>query len=71
MIREGESVMTLACREALAIEPKIRCAIPGINHAALRFAFDAGLRLTGFAHFLTSAPFGHLDRYLPSGPMLC
>ena len=28
----------------------------------------AGLRLTGYSHLLMSAPFGHLDQYLPSGP---
>jgi hypothetical protein len=44
--------------------------VPGMNHAALRYAFGAGMRLTSYAHLLTSAPFGHLERYLPSGPQL-
>ena len=41
-----------------------------MNHDALRFCFGAGLRLTGFAHLFTSAPFGQLEQYLPSGPAL-
>lgn len=68
--QDGEAVLALACREAVTVAPQIRLSIPGINHAALRFAFDAGLRLTSFAHFLTSAPFGQMTQYLPSGPGL-
>jgi hypothetical protein len=41
-----------------------------MNHAALRFALDSGLRLTGFNHLLISAPFAHLEQYIPSGPSL-
>jgi hypothetical protein len=62
--------LTLACRDAAAMAPSIRLAIPGINHAALRFAFESGLRLTSFAHLLATAPFGRLEQYLPSGPSL-
>jgi len=67
---ESEPVLTLACREAVIATPQIRLSIPGINHSALRFTFDSGLRLTSFAHFLTSAPFGQMAQYLPSGPGL-
>jgi GNAT superfamily N-acetyltransferase len=68
--QHGEPVLSLACREAATASPQIRLSIPGINHAALRFVFDAGLRLTSFAHFLTTAPFGQMAQYLPSGPGL-
>lgn len=68
--QDGESVLTLACREAAAAAPQIRLFIPGINHSALRFAFNSGLRLSSFAHFLTTAPFGQMAQYLPSGPSL-
>ena len=68
--QHGEPVLTLACREAATATPQIRLSIPGINHAALRFAFEAGLRLTSFANFLTTAPFGQMAQYLPSGPGL-
>jgi GNAT superfamily N-acetyltransferase len=67
---DGEALLTLACQESSAIVPQIRLAVPGINHSALRFAFDSGLRLTSFAHFLTTAPFGRIEGYLPWGPGL-
>lgn len=67
---DGEALLTLACQESSAMAPEVRLAVPGINHSALRFAFDSGLRLTSFAHFLTTAPFGRMDGYLPSGPSL-
>jgi len=66
----AEALLVLACREASASGAEVTLRIPGMNHAALRFAFEAGLRLTGFAHLLMSAPFGHLEGYLPSGPSL-
>lgn len=68
--QDGEALLTLACQEATAMTPQIRLAVPGINHSALRFALDSGLRLTSFAHFLTTAPFGRIGQYLPSGPSL-
>lgn len=68
--QHGEPVLTLACHEAATATAQIRLFIPGINHAALRYAFNAGLRLTSFAHFLTTAPFGQMTQYLPSGPGL-
>lgn len=66
----GAPVMTLACREAVDSASPVRLAVPGLNHTGLRFAFDSGLRLTSFAHFLTSAPFGRMEQYLASGPGL-
>lgn len=66
----AETVLAFACREASVLAPEIRIALPGINHAALRFAFDAGLRLTSFAHFLSTASFGRMEQYIPSGQSL-
>lgn len=66
----GASVLALACREAVAAGEPIHLAVPGINHQATRFALGAGLRLTCSFHLLTSAPFGHLDQYVASGPGL-
>jgi hypothetical protein len=40
------------------------------NRLALSFAFESGLRLTGFAHFLTTSTFGRMGRYLPLAPLL-
>jgi hypothetical protein len=66
----GEAVITLACREPADMASTIRFAVPGINHLALRFVFESGLRLTSFAHFLTTSTFGRIGQYLPSAPLL-
>lgn len=66
----AEAVLAQAAREAVGRNPQLRLIVPGINHAALRFALSAGLRLAVVPHFLTSAPLEGLDQYLPSGPTL-
>lgn len=64
--RHSDAILGLACRG----QSKVTLMVPGVNHDALQFAFAAGLRLTGFNHLLMTSTFGHLDRYLPSGPAL-
>ena len=64
--RHSDAILALACRGL----DHVTLYIPGTNHDALQFSLKAGLRLTGYAHLLMSSPFGHLDRYLPSGPAL-
>jgi hypothetical protein len=66
----AEALLTLACREASEAGSSVTLEIPGMNHAALRFALQSGMRLTNFSHLLMSAPFGRLENYLPSGPGL-
>ena len=67
---DAELLLILACREASALAIQIRIAVPGINHSAVRFAFEAGLRLTSFAHFLSTGSFGRMEQYIPSGQSL-
>lgn len=62
------AVLTLAVRQGVDLASPIRLSVPGINHAALQFVIENGLRLTGQAHLLTTAPFGRMEQYLPSGP---
>lgn len=64
------AILESACRDASAQSEQIRLMIPGVNHAAIRFALGVGLRLTAYSHLLTSAPFGQMDKYLASGPSL-
>jgi len=66
----ADELLRAACREAADEAGEVRLMVPGINHAAVRFALAHGLRLVSFSHLLTSAPFGRLERYLPSGPLL-
>jgi ribosomal protein S18 acetylase RimI-like enzyme len=67
---DAEAVLALACREAAEQTGFVSLRVPGINHAAIRFALGAGLRYSSYAHFFTTAPFGRLERYLASGPVL-
>ena len=67
---DAGAVLALACREAAENLETITLRVPGANHAAIRFALGAGLRYTSYAHFFTNAPFGRLERYLASGPLL-
>ena len=71
----AQALLAAAHREAAAAaeastERKVFIEVPGMNHAALRFAFESGLRLQDSSNLLMSAPFGRLEQYLPSGPGL-
>ena len=68
--RHAEAVLSLALRDAVADGGDVKLVVPGINHAAIRFALGSGLRLTGFSHLLTTSEFGRMERYLASGPSL-
>jgi hypothetical protein len=68
---DAAALLALAVREAHTQARAVTLRVPGINHDAIRFAFAQGLRLSnGYAHLFTTAPFGRLERYLPSGPSL-
>ncbi|HEV2914288.1 MAG TPA: GNAT family N-acetyltransferase [Pyrinomonadaceae bacterium] len=67
---DGPAVMEAAFREASQGAEQLRVAIPGVNHTAIRFALASGLRLISFSHLLRSAPFGMMEQYLASGPLL-
>lgn len=63
-------LLTLACQTAAHQVSSTRLRIPGMNHAALRYALGTGLQLIGYSHLLLTASFGRLEQYLPSGPGL-
>jgi hypothetical protein len=67
---DADAVLRSALAAASAQSPTVRLRALGANHDAIRFALTSGLRLVGYSHLLTTAPFGHLDRYAPSGPTL-
>ena len=68
--QDAEALMQMACREASVQAEQVQMMIPGINHTAIRFALRAGLRLMAFSHLLTTSPFGRMEQYLSSGPLL-
>jgi len=67
---DGDAVLRSAMAEARAQSPIVRLRALGANHDAIGFALASGLRLAGYSHLLTTAPFGDLARYVPSGPTL-
>jgi GNAT superfamily N-acetyltransferase len=67
---DANAVLGRALADAQAQSTTVRLRALGSNHDAIRFALARGLRLAGYSHLLTTAPFGHLDRYAPSGPTL-
>jgi GNAT superfamily N-acetyltransferase len=68
--KDAEGVLVYACRDASSQAAQIRFVALGVNHAAIRFALRVGLRLAAYSHLLTTAPFGQMEKYLPSGPSL-
>lgn len=67
---DGVALLESACREASEQSGQIRLIIPGVNHAAIRFALQANLKLAGYGHLLTTGSFGQMEKYLTSGPSL-
>jgi GNAT superfamily N-acetyltransferase len=67
---EGRRVLGAAIATTRASSEKITLAIPGANVVALDVVLELGLVIESTAHFLTTRPFGALDRYVPSGPAL-
>lgn len=67
---DGEAVLTLACREAQESAGRAALRLLGCNHLGIRFAFRVGMRFRGNSHFLTTGPFGRLEQYALSGPLL-
>ena len=68
--RRCGAVLRAALADARAQSATVRLRALGANHDTIRFALANGLRLGGYSHLLTTAPFGHLERYAPSGPTL-
>ena len=45
--------------------------VPGACASLLEVLTDSGFRVGELAMFIASRPFGRLELYLPSGPILC
>jgi len=67
---DADTVLRAALADARAQSAIVRLRALGSNHDTIRFALAHGLRLAGYSHLLTTASFGNLDRYAPSGPTL-
>lgn len=67
---DGRSVLLAAIATTQRTSEMVNLSVPGPNHVAIDVVVELGLAITGTSHFLASAPFGALDRYVPSGPAL-
>jgi GNAT superfamily N-acetyltransferase len=67
---DAHAVLRAAHADARAQSATVRLRALGVNHDAIRFALSSGMQLSGYSHLLTTAAFGHLERYAPSGPTL-
>ncbi|HEY0467228.1 MAG TPA: GNAT family N-acetyltransferase [Polyangiaceae bacterium] len=66
----GDALLSHALQQASSQAVEVKLVALGVNLTAIRHATAAGLRLVSASHFLSSAAFGKLDCYLPSGPAL-
>lgn len=67
---EGSAVLRAGLHVAARETASVVMAVLGPSSEAIDAALGAGLKIVGTSHLLTSAPFGALDRYVPSGPAL-
>lgn len=65
-----QPILDIAMKEVLKGGENIFFMVPGINSSTLGYLIGLGARIVSYSHFLTSAPFGTLENYLPSGPLL-
>jgi len=68
--REGHGRAVLKAAFAALEGQSVTLSIPGPNRVGIDLAVEAGLLITGTSHYLSSAPFGAIERYVPSGPAL-
>jgi hypothetical protein len=56
--------------EAEASASEVKIVVPGMNRVALESRSRMGLRLVRNSHLLWTEPFGRMEQYIPSGPLL-
>lgn len=66
--RHAQPLLKLALNASDSDETNIM--IPGCNHEALKLALELRGKLVSYSHFFTSKPFGKLENYISSGPLL-
>ena len=67
---DGAAVLTHAIRDAATTAAEVKIVVPGMNHLGLETALGSGLQLVRSSHLLWTEPFGRMEQYSPSGPML-
>jgi hypothetical protein len=63
-------VIAHAMHEASRGAEEVKIVVPGMNRVGLETALGSGLRLVRNSHLLWTEPFGRMEQYIPSGPLL-
>lgn len=66
----GPPLLARAIRDAANTAEEVRIVVPGMNHVGLEAVLRSGLRLVRTSHLLWTEPFGRMEQYIPSGPLL-
>ena len=64
------ALLTHAMHEASGGADEVKIVVPGMNHIGLEAVLASGLRLVRTSHLLWTEPFGKMEQYIPSGPLL-
>lgn len=67
---DGPTVLGHALRDASSTADEVKIVVPGMNHVGLETVLGSGLRLIRNSHLLWTVPFGRMEQYIPSGPLL-
>ena len=67
---DGPSVIFHALRDAASTSDEVKIVVPGMNRTGIEIALRSGLRLIRNSHLLWTEPFGRMEQYIPSGPLL-
>jgi Acetyltransferase (GNAT) family len=67
---DGPALLGHAMREAALSVDEVKIVVPGMNRVGLESALGSGLRLVRISHLLWTEPFGRMEQYIPSGPLL-
>ena len=67
---DGASVIAHAMHEAARDAGEVKIVVPGMNRVGLEAVLGSGLHLVRNSHLLWTEPFGRMEQYIPSGPLL-
>lgn len=67
---DGPALLASAIRDAALAADEVKIVVPGMNRVGIETALGSGLRLVRNSHLLWTEPFGRMEQYIPSGPLL-
>ena len=67
---DGPALLASAISDAARSADEVKIVVPGMNHVGLETVLGSGMRLVRNSHLLWTEPFGRMEQYIPSGPLL-